>query len=90
MLKAIEEMKFFLQMGFSDCKRFAGGGDSVKVQGLTQGNWAITCRVSGHQRSDLAHPWEEGAQRYHPMPYQEPFSVVIRHSLCQQHRPVTH
>ena len=47
MLKAIEEMKFFLQTDFGNSKRFAGGGASVKVQGLTQGNgvspagWAV-------------------------------------------------
>jgi hypothetical protein len=48
MLGAIENMKFlFLRTSFGDSKRFAGGGVSVKVQGLTQGNrsppsgWAV-------------------------------------------------
>jgi hypothetical protein len=47
MLKAIEDMKFFLRTGFGDSRRFAGGGVQVKVQGLTQGNraspagWAV-------------------------------------------------
>ena len=40
MLSAIENMKFFLQMGFGDSKHFAGGGVRVKVQVLTQGNGA--------------------------------------------------
>ncbi len=40
MLGAIDDMKFFLGTGFGDSKRFAGGGVSVKVQGLTQGNGA--------------------------------------------------
>ncbi len=40
MLGAIENMKFFLQTGFGDSKSFAGGGISVKTQGLTQGNGA--------------------------------------------------
>jgi hypothetical protein len=40
MLGAIENMKFFLQTGFSDSKSFVGGGMSIKTQGLTQGNGA--------------------------------------------------
>jgi hypothetical protein len=40
MLGVIENMKFFLHTGFGDSKRFASSGVSVKVQGLTQGNWA--------------------------------------------------
>ena len=40
MLSAIENMKFFLQTGFGDSKRFASGGVPVKVQRLTQGNGA--------------------------------------------------
>jgi hypothetical protein len=40
MLKAIEDMKFFLRTGFGNSKRFAGGGVQVKVQGLTEGNGA--------------------------------------------------
>jgi hypothetical protein len=40
MLGAIENMKFFLHTGFGDSKRFASGGVSVKVQGLTQGKGA--------------------------------------------------
>jgi hypothetical protein len=38
MLGAIENMKFFLRTGFGDLKSFAGGGVSIKTQGLTQGN----------------------------------------------------
>ncbi len=40
MLSTIENMKFFLQMGFGNSKWFAGGGVCVKLQGLTQGNGA--------------------------------------------------
>ena len=40
MLGAIEDMKLFLRTGFGDSKRFASGGVSVKVQGLTQGKGA--------------------------------------------------
>jgi hypothetical protein len=40
MLSAIENMKFFLQTGFGDSTKFAGGGICVKMQGLTQGNGA--------------------------------------------------
>jgi hypothetical protein len=41
MLEAIENMKFFLQMGFGNSKSFTGGGGiSIKTQGLTQGNRA--------------------------------------------------
>jgi hypothetical protein len=56
MLGAIENMKFFLQMGFGDSKSFAGGGTSIKTQGLTQGNgaspagWAVIsiCILGAH------------------------------------------
>jgi hypothetical protein len=47
MLKAIEDMKFFLRTGFGNSTRLAGGGVQVKLQGLTQGNraspvgWAV-------------------------------------------------
>jgi hypothetical protein len=39
-LGMVENMKFILRNGFGDSKRFVGGGVSVKVQGLTQGNRA--------------------------------------------------
>jgi hypothetical protein len=42
MLGAIENMKFFLCTGFGNSKSFAGGGISIKTQGLTQGNGAST------------------------------------------------
>jgi hypothetical protein len=41
MLGAIENMKFFLQMGFGHSTLFAGGGISIKMQGLCQGNGAL-------------------------------------------------
>ncbi len=37
---AIENMKFFLRTGFGDSTSFAGGGISIKTQGLCQGNGA--------------------------------------------------
>jgi hypothetical protein len=40
MLGAIENMKFFLRTDFGDSKTFAGGGISIKMQGLCQGNGA--------------------------------------------------
>jgi hypothetical protein len=56
MLGAIENMKFFLRTGFGDSKSFAGGGVSVKTQGLTQENgaspagWAVIsiCIIGAH------------------------------------------
>jgi hypothetical protein len=56
MLGAIENMKFFLQKGFGDSKSFAGGGISIKSQGLCQGNgaaptgWAVIsiCILRAH------------------------------------------
>jgi hypothetical protein len=56
MLGTIESMKFFLQTGFGDSKSFAGGGISIKSQGLCQGNgaapagWAIIsiCILRAH------------------------------------------
>jgi hypothetical protein len=41
MLGAIENMKFFLCTGFGDSTSFAGGGVSIKMQGLCQGNGAV-------------------------------------------------
>jgi hypothetical protein len=41
MLGAIENMKFFLRTGFDDSTAFAGGGISMKIQGLCQGNRAL-------------------------------------------------
>jgi hypothetical protein len=41
MLGTIENMKFFLCTGFGDSKTFAGGGFSIKMQGLCQGNGAL-------------------------------------------------
>ncbi len=40
MLGAIKNMKFFFQTGFGDSTKFAGGGVSIKTQGMTQGNGA--------------------------------------------------
>jgi hypothetical protein len=56
MLSTIENMKFFLRTGFGDSTTFAGGGISVKIQGLTQGNgaspagWAVIsiCIIGAH------------------------------------------
>ncbi len=60
MLGAIENMKMFLRTGFGDSKSFAGGGISVKTQGLTQGNgaspagWAVIsiCIIGAHRKKD--------------------------------------
>jgi hypothetical protein len=41
MLGAIENMKFFLRTGFGDSTKFAGGGVSIKTQGMTQGTGAL-------------------------------------------------
>jgi hypothetical protein len=56
MLGAIENMKFFLCTGFGDSKTFAGGGVSIRMQGLCQGNsaspvgWAVIsiCILNAH------------------------------------------
>jgi hypothetical protein len=58
MLEAIEYMKFFLRTGFGDSKSYAGGGISIKTQGLCQGNgaspagWAVIsiCILQAHGR----------------------------------------
>jgi hypothetical protein len=41
MLSAIENMKFFLCTGFGDSKTIAGGGVSIRTQGLCQGNGTL-------------------------------------------------
>ena len=58
MLGAIENMKFFLRTGFGDSTSFAGGGVSIKTQGMCQGNgaspagWAVIsiCILGAHGR----------------------------------------
>jgi hypothetical protein len=40
-LEAIENMEFFLQTGYGDSTKFAGGRISIKTQGMTQGNKAL-------------------------------------------------
>jgi hypothetical protein len=41
MLGAIENMTFFLRTGFGNSTSFAGGGISIKTQGMCQGNGAL-------------------------------------------------
>ncbi len=58
MLGAIENMIFFLLIGFGDLKTFVGGGISIKMQGLCQGNgalpagWAVIsiCILNAHRK----------------------------------------
>ncbi len=58
MLGAIENMKFILRTGFGNSTSFAGGGISIKTQGLCQGNgtapigWAVISICTF--RSDLS------------------------------------
>jgi hypothetical protein len=69
MLGAIENMKFFLRTGLGDSKSFAGGGISIKTQGLTQGNraspagWAVIsiCILGAHEKKG------HGAKFYCPI-----------------------
>jgi hypothetical protein len=58
MLGAIKNMKFFLWTGFGDSTLFAGGGISIKIEGLMQCNgaspagWAIisVCILGAHRK----------------------------------------
>ena len=58
MLRTIKNMKFFLRTGFEDSTSFAGGGISIKTQGMCQGNrassagWAVIsiCILNAHGR----------------------------------------
>jgi hypothetical protein len=58
MLGAIENMKFFFRTGFGNSTSFAGGGISIKTQGLCQGNgaspagWAVIsiCILQAHRK----------------------------------------
>jgi hypothetical protein len=69
MLGAIENMTFFLHTGFGNSKSFAGGGISIKTQGLTQGNgaspagWAVIsiCILGAHGKNG------HGAKFYCPI-----------------------
>jgi hypothetical protein len=61
MLGAIEKMNFFLRTGFGDSTKFAGGGVSIKAQGMTQGNgalpagWAVIsiCILNAHGKRGM-------------------------------------
>jgi hypothetical protein len=69
MLGAIENIKFFLCIGFGDSKLFAGGGISIKTQELVQGNgassagWAVIsiCILGEHGKKG------HGAKFYCPI-----------------------
>ena len=58
MLSMIENMTFFLRTGFGDSTSFAGGGVSIKTQGMCQGNgtspacWAVIsiCILIAHRQ----------------------------------------
>jgi hypothetical protein len=58
MLSTIENMKFFLRTGFGNSMSYAGGGISIKTQGLIQGNgaspagWAVIsiCIIGAHKK----------------------------------------
>jgi hypothetical protein len=58
MLGTIENMKFFLRTGFGNSTSFAGGGISIKMQGMCQGNgalpagWAVIsiCILNAHSK----------------------------------------
>jgi hypothetical protein len=65
MLGAIENMKFFLRTGFGDSKTFAGGGISIKTQGLTQGNGASPAgwAVMGPRGATIFLPQQQCASR---------------------------
>jgi hypothetical protein len=60
MLSTIQDMIFFLQMGFGDSKAFAGTTGEVKMQSLCQGNgaalagWLTTniTMIRAHKRND--------------------------------------
>jgi hypothetical protein len=72
-------MKFFLQTGFSDSTSFAGGGISIKTQGLTQGNgaspagWAVIsiCILGAHGKKG------QGAKLYCPTTNQQHHLLAI-------------
>ena len=68
-LGAIENMKFFLRTGFGNLTLFAGGGISIKTQGLMQGNrvspagWVVisVCILGAHGKKG------HGAKFYCPI-----------------------
>ncbi len=58
MLNTIQEIKFFLRMGFGDSMDFASSKFEIKTQGLCQGNraslagWAVVsiCIINAHKK----------------------------------------
>jgi hypothetical protein len=85
MLGAIKNMKFYLRTGFGDSKSFAGGGISVKTQGLTQGNgaspagWAVIsiCIIGVHGK--------KGSRREIYLSDNTPEAPPISNSVRQRH-----
>ena len=91
MLGAIENMKFFLRTGFGNSTEFAGGGISMKTQGLCQGNgalpagWAVMsiCILRAH------------GKKGHSAKFLCPITKLqqqapIRNFIRQQYRYITH
>jgi hypothetical protein len=70
MLRTIENMKFFLWTGFGNSTSFAGGGISIKTQGMCQGNgaapagWVVISICIQNAHSKKGH----GAKRLCPIP----------------------
>jgi hypothetical protein len=69
MLKAIENMKFFLRTGFGDSKSFAGGGHEHQDAGSDTGQQGIPGGLGSHQHIYPGSPWEKGTQRKIPLPH---------------------
>jgi hypothetical protein len=86
MLGTIENMKFFLWMEFGNSTSFAGGGISIKTQGMCRGNgaapagWALIsiCILNAHGKKG------HGAKFVCPITKLEKTS--LRTPLCGQYR----
>jgi hypothetical protein len=85
MLGTIENMKFFLRTGFDNSTSLAGGGISIKTEGMCQGNralpagWAVIsiCILSAHGK--------KGHEGKIHLPHDKAGKAPLRHFVRGQH-----
>jgi hypothetical protein len=81
MLGAIENMIFFLRTGFGNLTSFAGGGISIKMQGLCQGS--IASRIGGYQYMHSLGTWKEKTWSKVHLPNYKPSTASISNPICR-------
>jgi hypothetical protein len=81
-LGAIENMKFFLCMGFGDLTSFCGGWHKHKDARIVSREWGLTGRMGGHQHLHPKVTWQERAWCKICMPNNQTGKTLISNPLC--------